>query len=897
MLKLRHLHFMLPLLCCALAVCSLCPVQAAVDTKGVGSYFDPGIELPDLTSQDLQHIRADKWRMSGETLFVSGNVYMPYGDSIIRADRAMIDTESNDIEAFGNIQLFSVKRTPQTLSIDELERLLQQPGIAVEYLGVTVDPLGNRKLKINVVTRGSMIKATRMSGNMISGAMSFKDAELRVNTFTCKAERCVRQPGGELKLERAQFSSCEYLREDQEHFSFMLNTADLYPHESIGYGFKNSEKDYTEYSLWGYNGTLRIYGVPVLWLPMLYTPKDESPRLFQMQFGRSGDWGVYGLFTKKFDLFEYPRTSMALDLDWYSLRGIGYGTHGRVVTENSFTELSAYSIYDHRPYESSSDKPWREGSDARLNIPHDRFDFRITNMTHITPRLDFRGQVEWMSDAYMLDDFFSNRANALGEPASYAALEYQHERYSASLYTRFQANDFFTTVQKLPEARLDMPRQEILFSGSNLYYQGSHTAAYMRMSWAEFDRELKNPLSKLRDYETGRFDSVNFLYYPLRTPYFNIVPRAGLRLTGYTNTSSVPLSEQDIFALQVAADFDDDYGVAVRNYRDDGDSKMRLVAEFGVEANTKIYRSWQNVRSAFLGLDGLRHVCEPYINYTYITDPTVDREDLLFFDDIDRIRELNFIRLGLRNRLQTRRGDFRGSRIHQWFSMENYWDIYFNEDDYFNHVGDFCTKLNFNPTDELSFTGIISIDAGQNQDHDLDTTRGDRTISRRGIKGTFFNRLYLSMQYKPIRDVAISLFYDYRDGYIGRAAYSMGSSLTEIDSGSAFDRYYVTERSQTFNFGIRAPITPDRKTIGVYSIAYDFEEGAFTKQTIGISRVLHCVKVSGLLMLERDRDDDNNVEYDFSFAVYATLVGLEGPMDSVRRSAVSKFTDDNPGEI
>ena len=96
---------------------------------------------------------------------------------------------------------------------------------------------------------------------------------------------------------------------------------------------------------------------------------------------------------------------------------------------------------------------------------------------------------------------------------------------------------------------------------------------------------------------------------------------------------------------------------------------------------------------------------------------------------------------------------------------------------------------------------------------------------------------------------------------------------------------------------ISAPITPDRKTRGAYSISYDFEEGAFTKQTIGISRVLHCIKVSGLLQLERERDSDNDVEYDFSVAVYATLVGLEGPMDSIRRSAVSKFTEKPQGEF
>ncbi|MBE6367197.1 MAG: LPS-assembly protein LptD [Lentisphaerae bacterium] len=872
-----------------LAAAPLLLSAAESDTAMFAKHFDPGIELPKHNGKQLHHARADKWRLSGRTLFVEGNVYIPYGNLTVRADSAMIDLESRDIEAKGNITFSALKRTPLTVTLDELNALLTTPDVAVEITGQEVDPLGNKKVRIDLINFGSTLSANRMSGNLATGNLTFSDIIMQVKTFTCRAKRGIRQPGGEIRLEDLEVSSCEYLREDQGHYSLGMSSANIYPHESNGFGFSNLERDYTEYSLWGYNATLRAYGVPFLWLPMVYTPKDESPGLFQMQLGKSGDWGYYALFSKKFDLIDYPAVSLVLDLDWYSLRGIGYGAHSSIQTENSRTELVAYAIDDHRPYESSSDKPGRADSDARLNIPHDRFDFRITHMTHLTPRLDFRGQVEWMSDAYMLDDYFSDRASTMTEPPSYAALEYQGDRYSTALYTRFQVNDFFTTVEKLPEFRLDMPRQEIL-PNTNLYYQGSHSAAYMRMNWIEFDRKLKNPLSKLADYDTGRFDTVNFLYYPLRTSFINIVPRAGLRLTGYSNTSRTKLDEQDVFALQVAADRGDDYGVEVKNYDDRGGAKLRVIAEFGVEANTKIYRTWQDVRSEFLGLDGLRHICEPYINYTFITDPTVDREKLLCFDDIDRIKELNFIRFGLRNRLQTRRGTFQNSQMYEWFSMENYWDLYFNDDDDFNHIGDFCTKLTFNPTEQLSLSGFVSIDAGQNQAHNLTSTRGTRDAGRPGLDGTFFNRLYVQLLYRPIEDITFNISYDYKDGYIGRAAYSMGSTLTEIDSGSAFDQYYVTDRTQTLSFGVSAPLTPDRRTFGAYSIAYDFEEGAFTKHSFALSRLFHCIKVSAMVEIERERNDENEAEVETSFAIYATLVGLENPVDSVRRSAVSKIT-------
>ena len=854
-----------------------------------GSGFDTGFESPKRQPGDLQHARADQWRLVGKTLFVKGNVYIPYGNMTITADSAMIDLESRDIEAKGNVTFYTVKKELRDVTLDEFELLQKEPRMAAEIKGVVVDPLGNQKLQVEVARNSSAVQASRMSGNMLTGMMTFTDLHLRASNFVCKAKRGVRQPGGELKLQGLEVSSCEYLFENQSHFSIGMGSANIYPHETEGFGFENTEKEYTHYSLWGYNTTLRIYGVPVFWLPMIYTPKDESPGLFSTQIGRSSDWGYYVLLTKKFQFLEYPNASTSLELDLYSKRGIGYGEKTTIATENSRTVINAYGIYDQEPYESSGGDPKNPLGKSRFEIPHQRFDLQITHRTHITPRLDFRGQLEWMSDPYMLDDFFPERADAVTEPATYAALEYQHDRFSASLYTRFQVNDFYTTVQKMPEVRVDVQRQEIL-PGSNLYYQGSHTADILKMNWARFDRPWKNPYGRVRNYETGRFDTVNFLYFPIRTDYINIVPRAGIRMTGYTNSSRNKVSQDGIFMMQAAADPREDFGVRVRNYDDHGHSKFRVLAEFGVEANTKIYNTWQNIRSDFFGLDGLRHICEPYINYTFISDPTVNRNKLLFFDEIDRYEGMNFLRMGLRNRLQTRRGGFNDSYIHEWFSMENYWDIHFDDDDDYNHVGDFCTKFTLNPVKELSFHGFMSIDAGGNHAHDIQAERGGRKAGRPGMSGSFFNRLYLAVEYKPIEDITFILSYDYRDAYTARPVYSMGSTLTELYS-TAFDSYYSRSRIQAFNFGVTVPITPDRKTFASYKLEYDLEEGAFTRHAIAVSRLFHCVRLSALVEFERTRDDEYEVEKEISFAVYATLVGWEDPLNRISRDTVSKLTD------
>ena len=863
-----------------LAAAAFMPLStAAADNK-------IGFNVAKQESNSLQYARADRWRFVGRTVFLEGNVYIPYGNLTITADSAMVDLESRDVEAKGNVRFVTADKSSQLVTLDELQRLQELTDVYVEVTGIRVDPLGRQQIEINLFRRNGEIESERLSGNLLSGMITFNDLRLRTNSFACKAKRGVRQPGGELKLEELEVSNCEYIFEDNSHLSISMKRANLYPHQTEGFGFSNAETEHNEYSLWGYNSMLRVYGVPVFWLPLIYAPKDESPGLFTTRIGYNSDWGFHVLMSKKFQLMNYPSVTTALDLDLYSKRGIGAGERTRVVTENSLTELDAYGIYDFEPYESSGDE-----DDGRFKIPHNRFDFHLAHRTHLTPRLDFRAQVEWMSDAYMLDDYFKERADAVTEPASYVALEYQGDRFSAALYTRFQVNDFYTTAMKLPELRLDLPRQEI-FREFGLYYQGSHTADYMRMNWARFDRGWKNPLSRLRNYQTGRFDSVNFLYYPIRMRYLNIVPRAGVRLTGYSNTSRNKIKQGDIFLMQIAMDEDEDYGLPVFNYNDRGDAKMRLIGEVGVEANTKIYNSWQNVRSEFWGLDGLRHICEPYINYTFISDPTVNRDKLLFFDDVDRISELHFIRFGLRNRLQTRRGGFHDARIHQWFEMENYWDMYINsDDDYdYNSIGDFCTKMTFSPTEELRLVSFMSIDAGNNQTHEMQAIRGKRLAGRPHVSGNFFNQLYVALEYRPIEDVLISLAYRYRDAYVGRAAYSMGSMMTKLDAGSLFDQYLVPERLQTFEFSLVAPLTADRKTFGGYKLAYDLEEGGFTEQTLMISRVFHCVKLGALVRFERSRDDDDDVKYDTSFEVQCTLTQMDSPMQKVRRQKVSQLT-------
>ena len=122
--------------------------------------------------------------------------------------------------------------------------------------------------------------------------------------------------------------------------------------------------------------------------------------------------------------------------------------------------------------------------------------------------------------------------------------------------------------------------------------------------------------------------------------------------------------------------------------------------------------------------------------------------------------------------------------------------------------------------------------------------------------------------------------YVYRDNYASRNAYSMGSSLTDLDSGSAFDRYY-NGRTQQLSFGVGIPLTPDRRTRATYQILYDFEAGFIRSQRIGVSHKFHCWEFS-LILAQSNNYEDGGKETDYSIYVNATLNGVRNPLSEIK---------------
>ncbi len=813
--------------------------------------------------RDLRSVRADHWEMSGKNLIVRGNVHVPAGDYEIRADEAVINSENHDFDARGNLELVFNQNTRMAVTVDQLEEWERRAGVKIDVLDVVTDVYGEQKINISVRRNTGRIRAASLSGNLDTGVFQFFEAEMQFGNMICRARSGHRQANGIIRLEAAEISNCEYLESENSHYSLRCGSAEIRPYDVGNFDRDEVEREYGEYTVLATNCTVNIYGVPVLWLPYFYKPKDETLSLFQFQTGRSGDLGFFINMSKRFRFMDYPDTSARFYADWYEKRGFGYGVKTDVNVENSRTGIFAYGIYDTDRYESTD--PRKYG----IEIPYQRFIFRLDHVSHITPTLDLRGSFNWQSDPFFTEDFFPQLYSGDPEPATFAALEKQFDHFTTSLYVRPQVNQFFSTVEELPSFRIDVQRQEL--GDTNIYYQGQHSVGYYERAWRDYNdrHNWKTPY----EYRSGRFDSVNFLYYPVKFDFVNIIPRAGLRMTAYTDSSENKIDEQELALLLLNDTEEYTRRYWTEDYDDEGGSRFRFVGEFGVEANTHIYGTWQDARNYWLQLDGLRHVVIPYVNYTYIPEPTESRDHLYYFDDIDRIEEQHFIRFGLINRLQTRRDGV----IANYLTMENYWDFHLRTEDGYNNVGDFCTKLTTEPLKGLKLSTFFSVDLGGHDDIkgvSDDVYRRGRNVGHPGLYLDWLNRWNLMLTYEPIRDLVFLLRYDYKNIYRTRSTYSMGSSLLDLESGSAFDKYNL-KQEQTITLGVRAPLTPDRRTFGAYSMTYDVYAGFVTDHTFALVRQLHCWEVAAEVQVETEYDDGEK-ETDVSFYVTAYLRGMQG---------------------
>jgi len=656
------------LLSLALLFCGLSGARAQF-----GSFADVPIE-----------INAEETRFENGIAVADRDVIIRYGDTTIYCDFAQYNPDTRDVLVSGNVRIFrSGQLTTCERAVYNLETKVLQ---AADFSGA--------------------LTPFDYSGDTLSSLGS--------NAYLVK--------GG-------VFTTSDSSKPD---YVIKARTVRIYPKDRIVFQ----------------NARFYVGKVPIFWFPYLYQSLNKEQG-FLLTPGYSSTLGTYLLGQYTFPLAENMSGKLRLDL--MTDRGLGIGFESRwaeagsgeldsggltsVAESNSEAEkrerrpgkgwgrFRSYIIDDSNPEKNKT-------ALAREAIDPTRYRVSLQDRTYWTDDIYTSVDINKLSDRRFLQDFTPGEFRQNPNPDNAISITKWDEDGTLTVTARKQINDQFDSTERLPEAALDIKRIPA-FGQSGIFYDSETSAGFLR-------RNFTND-SIFPDYETYRADTFHQLSYPgTYLGWLSLVPKVGVRGTYYSDsgfTESMPAEfgeEEIIDPVTGEVAIDPKNGkrrtrkVLTRAAREElrlEGGLFRPVVNAGLEASFKFSRAFESVQSRALGLDGLRHVVQPYMNASFVysgQDPDrilqfdrLNRStqlppiDFPQFNTIDSIDNWSIVRLGTRNRLQTRRDNL----TFNWLELDTFLDVNIDRPDFGNSLpmsdtGTFSNlfnRLRFTPVPWVSF--------------------------------------------------------------------------------------------------------------------------------------------------------------------------------------------------
>jgi LPS-assembly protein len=378
------------------------------------------------------------------------------------------------------------------------------------------------------------------------------------------------------------------------------------------------------------HATVYVQGVPVFYFPYYARKLGERSNHFDFVPGYRSSFGPYFLGT--YSWFLGPDLDGRLHLDYRERRGLGTGPdfnyHLGPWGEGS---LRYYYLYDQDPEVFVPGAP----------TPHNRERVYSSYQANPAPTVAIKSVVRYQGDTNIVREFFESEYRENPQPNTFLEVNKFWNNFSLDNYAQPRLNNYLETVERLPDVRLTGYRQQL--GGSPFYYESESSLGYYRHLFAETNSVLPGTND---NYAAARGDTYHQVVLPETFfGWLNFTPRVGGRFTYYSESSGV----------------DARWG-----------EESRGVFNTGAEVSFKASRVWPEVRSDLLDVDGLRHIVEPSFNYVFVPRPNVLPNQLPQFDSqlpslemlplefpeynaIDQIDASDAVRLGLRNKFQTKR--------------------------------------------------------------------------------------------------------------------------------------------------------------------------------------------------------------------------------------------------
>lgn len=505
--------------------------------------------------------------------------------------------------------------------------------------GVTVIR-GNEKLTANTITFDKVAETAVATGNVVftkatmvwrgetfaynlaDGSWSTGGFNALYDPFRMSATAATRTNDYFL-LNRAVITTCSNAP-GHEHYTMTCKRVRVYPNDHFV----------------ARHMVLRFGGIPVFYVPYWYSSLNDRSVGLSAQAGYRGRMGAYLLTSTKY--WMNPNLRGITHLDYRTERGPAVGQEIGWVNDDETAKGRVYGYYTD---DQGVEKDYNSGRRGAV-IDSQRYRVTVDHAQTFGIKDYFLSDFTYLSDKYVLEDFFEREYRNSFQPQNYATFVHREESATLSLTAYKRLNDFYEAVDRLPEVALDVQRSQI--GDSPFYYESLNSVAYLQKLYPDD--------SGAEDYSAGRADTSHELYYPTRHfGFLNVTPRTGYRATYYTET----VDYSTVTQLVATATTNSSGGITrgtstnVSEVANAMGSDLRSLFNIGLETSFRAFKVLNNDENMFG--TGLRHVVEPYTDYTLVPEPNLRPAQIHQFDEIDALDRRNDLRFGLRNRLQTKR--------------------------------------------------------------------------------------------------------------------------------------------------------------------------------------------------------------------------------------------------
>jgi len=371
---------------------------------------------------------------------------------------------------------------------------------------------------------------------------------------------------------------------------------------------------------------VRMWDVPVLWLPWWYYPMDTDYG-WRVMPGYTSRWGAYLLTKYVYGICGSMREGawgLAGDtrLDLRVKNGVALGQ----MLKWNLSDWGTGKFKVYYAWDQDADRYDRHWNDAKEwnyshwgnEVPNERYGLSFEHRVELTERDTLWAKAAYYSDSHFHHDFLRktmmNPANVFATHlANEGAWEHVESAFAVGASVSGPLNDFYPGVARLPEVYFDVSPVPVL--SLPLDYESQTRAGYLDRDYAKYGNRRTPAAYRYSpgpwaNFNAFRLDTYHRLSLPMKfADVLSVVPRFGLRGTFWSDSGS--FAEPD------------------RRAQATGDDVWRAIVEGGV---TFAARGRADVG------DGVTHVVEPYLDLlaqeAHISG--LDRDGRLYaFDNVD----------------------------------------------------------------------------------------------------------------------------------------------------------------------------------------------------------------------------------------------------------------------